>query len=479
MPETTLGASPPEALTKVQHTFRPFNPTTDGSKLAICICNNHPYMPDTFFWTFQRMMRPANSRIYKGEASTKCGSLNEASAKALQSGAEWLFFMDIDMTFPPDALKRLLSHGLPLVSGLYHTGSIPHAPVAGWAKADPEVESGYRYVNQRGNTWRYDYAPFPKGLTQVDWVGAGCLLLHRDVAVDIGWPLWRDEHRPHLGQRVLGHDVNLCLRAAAKGYKTMVDSDVNCGHWRMHEVDSNYAEALFSSDFAQKVLDIQDRDAKEQRYWDQLWLREHMLSAKRAPFYAVEHDIMLNLIPESSSLIDFGSGPGEFLELARARRNCTCTGLDFSVEAVELLKRRGFNAIRADFRVYETNGGAQSYDCAIANHSLEHVEDDDKLIRMMTEHVRPGGLIIVSVPAQETPESTDATHEHVRDYDASSLSQLLARHLSEVEVSRHGHSLVGFGRRPMGDASPDSTNSAMQSAFGRKAALQLIPNQET
>ena len=58
------------------------------TKFAICICNNHNYLPDTFFWTYLRLMKPANSHAIKGSASTKCGSLNEATAKALDWGAE-------------------------------------------------------------------------------------------------------------------------------------------------------------------------------------------------------------------------------------------------------------------------------------------------------------------------------------------------------------------------------------------------------
>ena len=436
----------PSALDSLPRTFRPFDPSKDGSKVAICICNNHAFMPDNYFWTYQRMLKPSGSHAFKGEASTKCGSLNEATAKALQFGAEWLFFTDIDMTFPIDALKRLLSHNLPIVSGLYHIATVPYAPVAGWVKPDPDVPCGYKFLNQNGNLWRYDYAKFPSGLVEVDWVGAGCLLIHRDVIKDIGWPAWADKWKEGMGQRIMGHDTNLCLRAKEKGYKVFVDSDVNCGHWRMQEVEKTFAEAMYASDFASKVVGASARSAAEAPYWNELWLREKITSHARAPFYGAEHDYILGLIPKRSNLIDFGCGPGEFMARAWKERSCKCAGVDFSAEAIEAVAKMDFQGIRADLRTYEANGQSFTFDVAVSNHVVEHVEDDDRLVWLMAQHVRLGGLVIASVPVATDPDGPAAL-EHVRSYTAESLGELFAKNLTDVTVTRHGHSYVAIGTK--------------------------------
>ena len=313
------------------------------TKFAICVCNNHNYLPDTFFWTYLRLMKPANSHAIKGSASTKCGSLNEATAKALDWGAEWLFFMDVDMTFPIDAIKRLMSHGKQLVSGLYHVGNPPYAPVAGWVALDATHPTGYKFVNQMGDGWRFHYARFPDGLVEVDWVGAGCLLVRRDVFTAIGWPAWKDLWLDDQGQRIMGHDVNLCLRAKAAGIPLFVDADVNCGHLRYQEVERNFVDAVYGSDFWPKALDGYKARAKEYPYWDEIWLKEHMLSAPRASFYKDEHDYILNLIPSCSKIVDFGCGPGEFLVKARDARGCSGMGIDFSAEALERVAKAGFD----------------------------------------------------------------------------------------------------------------------------------------
>lgn len=445
--ETKPGVYEPAGFSDLPRTFKPFDPASDGTKVAICICNNHPYMPDNYFWTYQRMMKPNGSFAVKGAASTKCGSLNEVTAKAIMLGAEWLFFTDVDMTFPQDVLPRLLSHGLPIVSGLYYTGSPPYAPVAGWVKEAPGTSSGYKYVNSKGDVWRHSWANFDRKLTEVDWAGAGCLLIHRDVFLDIGWAPWRDEWTPELGQRVMGHDINLCLRAKEKGYKVMLDGSVNCGHWRLQEVERLFAEATYASNFHETVIALQKAAAKEPAYWNERWHDEWLKKHQRASFYAAEHDYILKAIPQGARVIDFGSGPGEFLDLAAARRAARGTALDFSAEAIRLAKARGHDGIVADFRTYEPNGLSSSFDVAVSNHAFEHVQDPDLLVKLMTAHVRPGGLVAVSIPVL-TGEGSVAEHEHVRDYTADELRASLSRHLTGVIVETVGHSHVGFGRRP-------------------------------
>ena len=40
---------------------------------------------------------------------------NRLAAAFLDTSAEWLLMVDTDMTFPPDALERLLANGAPVV----------------------------------------------------------------------------------------------------------------------------------------------------------------------------------------------------------------------------------------------------------------------------------------------------------------------------------------------------------------------------
>jgi len=56
----------------------------------------------------------------------------------------------------------------------------------------------------------------------VDAAGAGCWLMHRDVAKAIG-------HSPY-DMQTGGEDLSLCLKVHEAGFDTWIDWDIACAH---------------------------------------------------------------------------------------------------------------------------------------------------------------------------------------------------------------------------------------------------------
>lgn len=99
-------------------------------------------------------------------------SRNVACEQALQNGFKYLYFLDSDVIPPPDTIHRLISHNLPIVGGTYFRRSPPAGvPVAMRATTYPDGNKGFQWVTQLP----------PTGLVPVDVMGAGCLLLRRDL----------------------------------------------------------------------------------------------------------------------------------------------------------------------------------------------------------------------------------------------------------------------------------------------------------
>ena len=66
-----------------------------------------------------------------------------------------------------------------------------------------------------------------------------------------------------------------------------------------------------------------------------------------------------------------------------------------------------------------------SFDLVVALDVLEHVEDDDNALRSLVSMARPGGRILVTVPAiQSLWGSHDRRLHHVRRYDAARLKRI-------------------------------------------------------
>ncbi len=130
----------------------------------------------------------------------------------ISTGVERLVMLDSDVIPPPDFLGRLLAHKLPMVGGWYRKKADPYPPtVYDFERIDEEGIYKYNIRKEPGT-----------GLESVDGAGAGCWLMHRDVAVAIGEGPYDMLHG--------GEDLALCRRVHEAGFETWIDWSVACAH---------------------------------------------------------------------------------------------------------------------------------------------------------------------------------------------------------------------------------------------------------
>ena len=160
----------------------------------------------------------------------------QIAAECLNRGYEYVFYLDTDVIPPPNTLTRLLSHRLPIVSGLYHQ-KFPT-----WTGMDvkflPCMFNEGR--DAQGNTSRVEI-PFQYGqLVEAHFIPAGCLLVHRSVferflAAGIKrffqWTMTADEPSG------LSEDFWFSRTAWQLGYKCTVDTGIQCLHETEGKVD--------------------------------------------------------------------------------------------------------------------------------------------------------------------------------------------------------------------------------------------------
>jgi len=157
---------------------------------------------------------------------------NYIVSEALKSHSDYLFFIDVDMTFPPDALKRLLEHKLNIVNALAFRRIKPHYPcIFKWN----DIEKSY-------NTMAYYH-----GLVSVDATGMSCMLIKMDVFKKMKPPYYY--YKDHL----FSSDLTWCSNALKLGYKIWVDSSLKIGHIGSNQViDENYYIAHLSPEAKKK-----------------------------------------------------------------------------------------------------------------------------------------------------------------------------------------------------------------------------------
>ena len=159
-------------------------------------------------------------------------------------------------------------------------------------------------------------------------------------------------------------------------------------------------------------------------------------------------------------------------------------GLDISRRTLEKLDRPGRRLIEADL-ARPLGRDAPVCDAALALDVIEHLDDDRAAIRRLGSLVRPGGVLIVSVPAlPELFTEFDAIQGHRRRYLPETLRAAFAGSGLELErtllvgpVAGSGASAasrqtaIATGRDAVGDLSPLPRAAPLAAPLGRPAGL--------
>jgi len=131
------------------------------------------------------------------------------------------FFLDSDIAPPANALALLLQVGADVAVGL--------CPIY----ADKRAVWNVQIDNKA--SWIPMTTPLPEEPFEVSSAGAGCLLIRREVLVDIGYPWFQTEYQEafkNKGKGVkTGEDVYFIRKTLEKGYKVVACPDVKCHHF--------------------------------------------------------------------------------------------------------------------------------------------------------------------------------------------------------------------------------------------------------
>lgn len=128
--------------------------------------------------------------------------------------------------------------------------------------------------------------------------------------------------------------------------------------------------------------------------------------------------------PKGGRVLELGCGAGALTyELNRAGFDCTAVEHSPTAAAVAADINRGPNA--ADIRT-EAKDWDAAFDCLVALEVLEHIEDDHAAVASWHRWLRPGGLMLLLVPAlagEEVNLSRPILASTLKQFDKTALYQ--------------------------------------------------------
>lgn len=202
------------------------------------------------------------------------------------------------------------------------------------------------------------------------------------------------------------------------------------------------------------------------------------------PWSVGRRDIVLRLlkrlaVPTHSSILEVGTGGGALIADMVNQGFTSVVGIDMSELAVAAAQHRGLSQVRqGDATALEY--GDDSFDVVIASDVLEHLVDERKALAEWNRVLKPGGHLIIFVPAFAFLWSQhDVENQHYRRYSRSMLESVLKQ--SDFAINRIGYwnawlfaPLTGIRmiQRVMGpkDQAPDTPKDQFLEVSGIAAA---------
>jgi len=109
----------------------------------------------------------------------------------------------------------------------------------------------------------------------------------------------------------------------------------------------------------------------------------------------IGYDLVIDLVPEGSSVLDLGCGDGALLALLQEKKNIKGYGVEISEEGLSLCLEKGLYCYQADIDEGLTDYRDNSFDFVILNQTLQSTKRPAFIIK---EILRIGRKAIVSFP---------------------------------------------------------------------------------
>jgi len=159
--------------------------------------------------------------------------------------------------------------------------------------------------------------------------------------------------------------------------------------------------------------------------------QEYFFFEKDNWWFVARRRILLSLLrkhlPRRTGLAVLDAGCGTGINVQVLGEFGIVTGVDISAEAIAFCRTRGeLSVVQGDLRALDLPD--RQYDLVTALDVIEHIDADERAARELIRVTKPGGHILITVPAFPSLWSEhDEVNQHVRRYRAAQLRDLVAR----------------------------------------------------
>lgn len=162
-----------------------------------------------------------------------------------------------------------------------------------------------------------------------------------------------------------------------------------------------------------------------------------MKAAKNYNQFLIDSILSVTQKRNTQSILDFGCNDGFFMEcVTKARPSLQACGIEIDEESLEKCKQKGLQ-VTTDLARLDTR-----FDVIYSLNTLEHIEKDCDILKLMHDKLSDGGYLYIYVPAlMFLFSSMDKKVGHFRRYTQKELARKLSECGFEVERAEYCDSL--------------------------------------
>ena len=157
---------------------------------------------------------------------------------------------------------------------------------------------------------------------------------------------------------------------------------------------------------------------------------------------------LLSSLIEGKKILEVGCGIGSLTHFISRGKN-DVVAIDLSPVCLDRAKRKGIDAtfLLADIcNAHALHGYHDFFDSVVMSDVLEHIEIQDRALKVVFSLLRKNGVLILTVPAFQTLYSElDRKIGHYRRYQKREIVEILRNVKFSVELCRYWNVLGLFG----------------------------------
>ena len=156
-------------------------------------------------------MNELDTHVFMDASTILLTQRERLATEAINIGADYMLWIDSDMSFPSTTAVRLLAHNEPVVAANYVRRQFPCKGVA------------YETIGDWDNPLPFEVYD---DLVEVEGIGMGCILIKTSIFEEMSKPWFEFQWTPSSND-FLGEDMYLCQKIAAAGYSIKVDTQLS------------------------------------------------------------------------------------------------------------------------------------------------------------------------------------------------------------------------------------------------------------